>query len=313
MANLKYPLNSLGGYDYQGKITFGVSTVRDNVEEFAKYIQTGAKIQEFNEAGIPSGISPKSLLPPGEREAYNGFLNTTHERFGDTADTSKGNVSLYLPQGIQFTDGAEYQNIDLGALGATAERAVNTGQGITSSIANLAADEVGSLVSSIAAGNTEAAKAAGANLASRYGGEKIGGGVRSALQVTMNPNSRSLFRAVAIRKFTFAFKLIPNSAVEAEEIKKIIKFFRSNMYPEEKSFAEISYAYKYPAPFLIRMSYKNKDVATKILPAYLENVAVGYNSTTMGMHQDGNFIETDLQLSFVETRALKKSEVEGDY
>jgi hypothetical protein len=313
MANLKYPLNSLGGYDYQGKITFGVATVRDNVEELTKYYETSAKIKEFNEAGIPGGKSAQSALSPGEREAYNGFLNTTHERFGETPDTSKGSCSLYLPQGIQFTDGAEYQNIDLGAVGAVAERAVNTGQGITSAIANVAANEVGSLISSIASGNTDAAKQAGARLAARYGGEKIGGGVQSALQITANPNSRSLFRAVAIRKFTFAFKLIPNSQPEAEEIKKIVKFFRSNMYPEETSFAEISYAYRYPAPFLIRMSYKNKDVATKILPAYLENVAVGYNSTTMGMHQDGNFIETDLQLSFVETRALKKSEVEGDY
>jgi hypothetical protein len=105
--------------------------------------------------------------------------------------------------------------------------------------------------------------------------------------------------------------MISNSHEEAEEIKEIVKWFRSNMYPEDTT-AGVSYAYKFPAPFLIRMAYDNKDVATKLLPCYLEDISVGYNSSTMGMHTDGNFIETDLQVSFVETRALRKNEIVKD-
>ena len=144
-------------------------------------------------------------------------------------------------------------------------------------------------------------------------GEKIAGGAKSALRVTANPNSRSLFRSVAIRKFSYSFKLIASSPEEAEQIKNIVKFFRKNMYPTEKLFSEVSYAYVYPAPFLIRMTYKNKDIATKILPAYLEDVSVTYNASSMGIHEDGNFTETDIQVTFTEARALKKEEIESGY
>ena len=50
--------------------------------------------------------------------------------------------------------------------------------------------------------------------------------------VTVNPNTRSLFKNVAIREFAFQFKFIAKSKKEADEVRKIIKFFRTELYPE---------------------------------------------------------------------------------
>lgn len=308
MTDLKYPLNATGGYDYKGKITFSIGQVEDNVVAIGKWLADQARV-----TANPNLLDPRNetgtSLSEAEIESFFGGAPPASNPDLTERDTAKGSCVLYLPQGIQFRDGAEYQNLELGAIGASVERAVNSGQNIASAVASAATDELGSLISNITAGNTEAAKLAGARLAAKYGGETIGGGVRSALQVSANPNSRTLFRSVAIRKFTFAFKLVAASEEEAREIKNIIKFFRVNMYPEETAFSSISYAYKFPAPFLIKMTYDSKEVATKLLPAYLEDVSVGYNSTAQAMHNDGSFLETDLQLSFVETRALRRKEI----
>ena len=42
--------------------------------------------------------------------------------------------------------------------------------------------------------------------------------------VTMNPNTRSLFKSVALREFAFQFKFIPLSEQEHREVIKIIFF-----------------------------------------------------------------------------------------
>ena len=304
-TRLKYPLTSSGGYDYKGQITFAIAKVNPgDLEEQMASISANVAARATSD-----GDKEQATASGAEQRALYGSEQRTIKTNKTVADTNKGQVSLYLPAGIQFTDGAEYQSVDLGIIGSAAEKAINTGSSLAGAVADAATQEVGSLISSILSGNGTAAKVAGTKLASRMGSESVSGGVQSALKVTVNPNSRSLFRSVATRKFTFAFKMISGSQAEADEIKKIVKWFRSNMYPEDDSKGSLSYAYKFPAPFLIRMAYDNKQVATKLLPCYLENISVGYNSTTMGMHASGDFIETDLQISFVETRALRKDEI----
>ena len=131
----------------------------------------------------------------------------------------------------------------------------------------------------------------------------------------MAPNSRALFESVPLREFTFQFKLIPNSQKEAEAIKRIIKFFRTELYPEDTNPTGqgVSLGYKFPNKFDIRMSYSGRRVATGILPAYLRDVTVAYNSGSMGFFYDGNFTDVDLNVSFLESRPLKKTEIAQGY
>ncbi len=316
MADLRYPLNATGGYDYKGRVTFQVGTVQDNAEEMGRWLGNQARLAVATTAN-PNLLDPRNetgtSISEAEKVAMFGLENAPRVSDPSTPNTSLGKCSLYLPQGVQFRDGAEFQNLELGAIGAAANRAVNNGQNIAAAVASASTNELGSMVSEFANGNTASAKLAGSKLAARYGGERIGGGIKSSLQVTANPNSRTLFRSVALRKFTFAFKLIATSEAEAREIKNIIKFFRVNMYPKDNIVAGISYTYTFPAPFIITMSYDNKRVATKILPSYLEDISISYNSTAGGaITSSGDFLETDVQLSFTETRALRQTEIRNE-
>ena len=54
------------------------------------------------------------------------------------------------------------------------------------------------------------------------------GAVTQGVGVTVNPNTRSLFKNVAIREFAFQFKFIAKSQKEADEVRKIIKFLELN-------------------------------------------------------------------------------------
>ena len=68
---------------------------------------------------------------------------------------------------------------------------------------------------------------------SKYlGGEGTALAVKQASGVTLNPNTRSLFKSVALREFAFQFKFIPLSKQEHDTVIKIIDFFRQNLYPE---------------------------------------------------------------------------------
>ena len=137
--------------------------------------------------------------------------------------------------------------------------------------------------------------------------------ISSTTGIALNPNKRSILAGPEIRTFRFTFKMIPDSHEEAEEVKKIVRFFREEMYPESQREAGINAAFRYPSIFDIQMKYKGKDVATYIKPSYLTDVAVVYNQSSMAFHADGNFQETDITLTFTETVALTAQDIVDGY
>ena len=140
------------------------------------------------------------------------------------------------------------------------------------------------------------------------------GAVRSGTRTTINPNTRALFNSVPLREFAFNFKLIPTSRDETQVIKDIIKFFRTELYPEVITIGNdggITAGYELPNIFQIKMEYKEqKQLATKILPSYLRNFSATYNASSMGFLEGGDFSEVDISMSFVEGFTIHKELVQ---
>jgi hypothetical protein len=130
----------------------------------------------------------------------------------------------------------------------------------------------------------------------------------SVLRTTINPNRRTLFRAVAPREFSFQFKLVANSPTEAQEIDNIVNFFRTEMYPEGIG-EDLSVGYTYPNMFDIRMKYADKKVGYSFLPCYLSSMQTTINPTAMSFHKDGKPSEVDITLTFLEERSLVKKDI----
>jgi hypothetical protein len=237
-------------------------------------------------------------------------------------------VLLYLPPGLQYRDNVVYDTVDLGLLGAAAERGAGAALrgmgsggigGMASNIMSEGAASVGSLINSIrqaASSNlqTDVARYGMSQLATMIPNAGVQGAVRGQLGVTSNPNTRVLFNKVNLREFAFTFKLIARSEAEANEIQAIVKFFRKNLYPETFPVGGIEgLGYKFPQKFEIYIDYGGDWEAPKIKDSYLRDVNTTMNASTMAILPNGTPLEVDLSLSFVESAALDRAEVEAGY
>lgn len=232
-------------------------------------------------------------------------------------------IKLYLPVAFQQNDTFNIATPELGQVGAAAYTGVAKG---SSNLFTSGLSSIGQAATSIIdyiAGNTgDAALLAGAAFAERSGlvpfGAEVGQAAQIAGAITVNPNVRSAFRGVSLREFSFTFKLIARSAAEAEEIKNIIKLFRLTAYPEVIEASGVSVGYKYPNIYQISALFdhknlKQKRIGSKMRYCYLRSVAVNYNGSSMAFHRDGEPVEVDLALNFIEDQTLSRKDIEEGF
>ena len=263
-----------------------------------------------------------SVIGRGEAEALSS-INVDFER---NKEIESGNTaSLYLPVSVVFPDGASYENTDLGMAGAAGERALQNGKGAVGSIADVVKQGLSTFYDGITGAQGGAVGSVLVNNLLKSPDLKttqiLKDNVSLATRVVLNPNSRVLFKDVVFREFAFSFKLIASSRYEADQIEGMIKFFRSELYPEtifsnasNPSDKGIALGMKYPNRFKIRMMYDGKQVFNKIKPAYLKAVNTTYNQTQQSFHPsiDGGKpkpFEVDLTLSFQESEKLDKKDI----
>ena len=334
IRQLKYPLEDT---DYKARVIFSLNedkpTGTNSSNVFASQTKKlrgdlevlKARVSELNveiEDSIFNGSREleKQQLLQKEKElieqirSYEGLekqSNSTRQSIPITTSS----ISLYLPLGLAFRDNVTYENFDLGAAGATMEAGLGFAESMVKGL--------GSFVSNLTSGdNGDLAKLAGVQLASQFGsfGAEAQAASKLAGGVTLNPNSRILFKQPNIREFTFAFKMIAKSKKEAREINEIIKLLRTELYPDEITAnvgdASISLGYRFPNKFNIAFEYDGDKIPglAKIKPCYLRDVSTTFNASQMAMHEDGNFMEVDMTLSFQETKALVRKDVsEGGF
>lgn len=252
----------------------------------------------------------------GEDPAYN-----------DAEDKTTHQIALYLPQAIQVTDGVTYNtNMQLGFIGGLAEKAMQDGASVAGRVASGAA---GAIVAEANAFTNPSA--IGTGMADVLAQRRLqattisktavaaGFGLEAASQVTTNKNTRTFFQDVPMRSFGFSFSLIPTSKGEALEIEKIIKRFRTELYPETIAVDGIRLGYKFPNRFQIKMKYnrntsRSQNINLKFLPVYMTSFASTYNPNSPMMHADGKWNQVDIQMQFTETRPISKADVrDGGY
>lgn len=302
--NFKFPLEDDG---YKGKITF--QSIQENYKTLPQTVFEGL-VGDQLDGGVNDVGGAEAAANAANARALRGQQRTQRGPLPPRFDRSR-KATLYLPGALQFQDNVEYTNIDLGIVGQAARNAIQagaSGRSVLGSVTGNLLPDFQSIQDAFQFGlKSEAAQVAALRLTNKLSPE-VQGAIETSTGIALNPNRRSTLRGIGVRQFRFTFKMIPNSPEEAEEIKAIVQFFREEMYPDTSGDA-LTAALRFPAKFKIKMFYDNKKVATNILPAFLANVDVVYNSTSMAFHKDGNFQETDLSLSFVEERALTKRDI----
>lgn len=331
---LQYPLEDI---DYKARVRFSVKEdvstsaasksalkglIEQNQNQVNKlYEQRDQLLAELNTEDITQAQNDEQLKAiddqiktlESEIRNWQGLGNTTQQ--AQTIPVERQVVDLYMPLGLQFRDNVTYENFDLGAAGASME----AGLGFAESMMK----GVGSMITNISGrGNSEQlARLAGVQLSSKFGSfaAEVGAVQKLAGGVTLNPNTRVLFKQPNIRDFVFTFKFVAKSAEEAAMINDIVKLFRRELYPATIDVPvgdqRISLGYVFPKKFDIQFFYDGKEMKnlSKIKPCYLRDVSTTYNATAMAMHSDGNFLEVDMTISFQEIAALTRADVEEGY
>ena len=324
VKNYKFPINN-EEQKYEARITFTAREVQSfdvdflfDIAQVARNNDNDVSIDDTRADGTSVEIAAAQAAAieaankggPGSQS----MINATGQQF---KGGSKGKVSLYLPQAVQINDGASYANVDLGIMGAGGAAAMAEGANLLPALIDGAGQSAASIIDAImgrAPNSPELARLAVNRAAKFLPGEGMRGAVASATRVSVNPNTRALFKSVPLREFTFTFKMIPTSKKETEQIKGIIKFFRTNLYPEVIDMGGIPAGFKFPHVFEISLKYaKNKELATKILPSYIRSFAATYNASGMGFLEGGDFSEVDITMSFIESGTLHKQLVKDGY
>jgi len=304
-SSFKFPLEDDG---YKGRISFEAvqEAYRTLPETVFNGLVEGANLA--NQATVDANADPNKLK--SKSKAFTGVQKTVRGTLPPRIGAGR-KATLYLPQALQFQDTVEYTGIDLGIIGRGAAEAISAGRSGGAIAKAMAGNMLPNFASVQEAFNqglkSEAAQVAGLRLASKISPE-LQGAIETETGIAINPNRRSTLKGIGIRQFRFSFKMIPTSPEEAEEVKRIVQFFREEMYPDTSDDV-LEAALRFPSKFNIKLFYDKKKVATRILPCFLQGVDVVYNATGMAFHKDGNFQETDLSLNFVEERPLTKRDI----
>lgn len=296
--NLQFPLNL--GDEYKGKITFSIASSQDT--------GTSQSSPSSSRSSFTQALGLQSTLD------FYGIGGSKSSNAKASRGVSGGGVTLYLPPGLQYQDGVDYGAEDLGISGAL----VMEGRGIASALLEDRQSFIQGLIGGASGQSNELARLVGVEAAklnpAKLAGAKAAGQVLAG--VAINPNTRVLFRRVNLREFAFSFKLIAKSSDESQVIEDIIKFFRKQLYPETFNLAGVGVGYKFPEKFNIKIVYEGSEGTWNpplIKQCYLKGVATTFNSSSMAFHKDGKPVEIDLALTFMESQALERKDIEAGY
>ena len=195
---------SYGNYYYPEDLS---SNRQDRVRFTQKYSQ-GTKIEATIDSGVKQFQRKKSKI--------------------------KGSVTLPIVTGIEDTNRVDWQGATLNpiqALGASGAlgvfQGIAEGQGVTD-VFGTAAGAVRDASQKMAGGaGSDIRNAINVYLAQRAVGAQ--GLLSRATGAVLNPNLEMLFGGPSLRNFAFTFTLSPRDAEEADQVRKILRFFKQGM------------------------------------------------------------------------------------
>ena len=245
-------------------------------------------------------VFPRSLRRAGEGEGLPSIRFSIKKSL--PADESEfQSVQLYMPSGLQFTDGANYNGVDLGVINA-AKRFVNTAKEGEKSTAKAFISNDEQIVATL-------------KILDKIGVDQSITSAQALQQgVAFNPATALAFENVNLRQFSFAFTLVPESEKESSDIRDIENFFRKYMYPEVEGFVS-----KYPPTFEIKFydAITNDEIEESVyMPmihdCYITGVDVTINPEGNSFHKASNGFaptSTNMTLTFAEGRMLSRHDI----
>jgi len=241
----------------------------------------------------------------------------------ETKANSKMSCKMYMPSNITFQDGVNYSTADLGFMGGAASEAISNGGGLLEGLASGGVQSLDNFYQSLRGSVSQDAARLGATRLAGLAGKngKIDGAVRGSLRTSPISNMTMLFDKPNLRTFSFTFKMQPTSEAEAREIVKIVKFFRTELYPDAFDTdtlggISVPFGYRFPNEINISMHYgssSSKKDFIRFKPCYLTNFQATFNAPSASFFKGGHFQETNISMTLRENELLNKKDIQDGF
>lgn len=264
----------------------------------------------------------------GVLQREGNFNNVLGEQNGDgTLKNVVGYVTLPMPNDISETNSVGWGEDSLSNIAAASMPALtglglkfsegkfNVGDEITNLRKLIESDAVGARAKQFL--TTKAAAGLIGKLGIQINPEAY---ITRATGAAINPNLELLFNGPKLRQFGFQFKMTPRDKGEADQIRRIIRFFKQGMSPRKGSIDDVAFFLGTPNVFKIQFKSGNSELKSigKIKTCAL--VAFNANYTPDGFYaayQDGAAggsqpVAVSIQLGFTELTPIFNDEYSSD-
>jgi hypothetical protein len=301
VATYSYP-RDLGSATRGHWIKFMINQIEPtqyNTKKVTEPAATGVKDAKADVQGAPAGSTGgfKTVGAATKNVAYGlaGSAVAAKQEAVDKTNLSltprkkrmEATVALYMPDGISFTNSAQYGNLSLADV---AKEAVTAAGSIP--IPGL------KTLSGVVSKGMDIATSDGAKLA------------LSTQGLAINPNQQLLFDGIDFRSYSLSFTFTPYSKDEADAVKNIIKLFKMHSAPR---ISDSGMFFIPPSTFNLEF-YKDGKInenVSKVAESVIESIEVNYAPNGWSTHVDGAPVQTTLTINFKEIELIDRDKIEN--
>ena len=301
-----YSISNNKSLDTDKKFNDEIGVTIDSEDEFGEYdegkIGTKYNVKKLKKSRFGGEVE---LGRPAPNSVLTGGLST------HTVVT--GGVSLYMPPGIK----ASYKaNTGHGELGKAGMAAGAISRAMAAKDTTTAIEEA---LKGLGGFALTAARDLAVGVGESMGLGDIDGAISKVTATAQNNFSEAIFEKMSEREFSYTFNLIARNKGEAEDINKIIKFFKFHMHPE-LDMANGGRYFRVPSEFEIHYAYNDQknNYLHELSRCVLETVEVDYGGGDFQSFRQFDDegaapVEISMTLGFIETTVLTKEEIANNY
>lgn len=265
-------------------------------------------------------IESYEYVPPGLNLSATSFAQNSSDDVGYGKKTVRGTVILPIPEGIQDSNSAGWGSGDMGPFQAAA---LGAGMDIVSggNLVKSTTDAVKNLFTKATAASQTAigqdalqtyfaSQAAQALL----GGSDFNQNLSRATGAVFNSNTELLFSGVSLRSgFSFSFDMVPRSKKESDEIKDIIRFFKSESAAQKGAIGGGAAGLFLKSPSVFQLKYMSGGKPHPFLNQFkicaLNAMSVNYTASgTYATYSDATPVHMQMTLTFQELTPIYRED-----
>ena len=265
-------------------------------------------------------IESYDYVPPGLNLSATSFAQNSSDDVGYGNKIIRGTVILPIPEGIQDSNIAGWGSGDMGPLQSAA---IAVGKEVSGS-ENFFTSTVGAISNIIGKASGASQTATGQNALQTFFASKAAaaltgsGDFNQALSrdtgAVFNSNTELLFSGVSLRNgFSFSFDLVPRSKKESDEIKDIIRFFKSESAAQKGAASDGAAGLFLKSPSVFRLRYMSGGKPHPFLNQFkicaLNAMSVNYTASgTYATYSDATPVHMQMTLTFQELTPIYRED-----